>query len=139
MYTDVIFFYFMAQVFKIRQNSELPTLRMSLIDDGKFGYIKTNTYNNAIQNADITFSMKDKRGVMKISKSKANVVLQDGCDCEQNYIIEYKWSKRDTRNKGIFIGWFEITFGDDIYQSDIVFPTGTLIMPIQEELQIHIL
>lgn len=127
----------MAQIFKIRQNSELPTLRMSLINDGKFDFM--DNFNNAIQNADVTFSMRDERGVLKISKAKANIVLSEDCECNDNYIIEYKWTKKDTKYKGIYTAWFEITFGDDIYKNGVDFPSGTLIMPITEELQIHIL
>lgn len=129
----------MAQIFRIKQDSELPTLRMALIDDGKFNFLKTDTYNNAIQNADVTFSMKDERGVLKISKAKANVVLCGDCDCSQSHLLEYKWKKRDTKNKGIFDAWFEITFNDDIYEEGVEYPSGTLIVPIQEELKIHIL
>ena len=128
----------MAQIFRIKQNSELPTLRMELIDDGKYSFLKNETYNNAIQNADITFSMKDERGVLKVSKAKANVICVD-CECSQKCLIEYKWKSRDTKEKGIFNAWFEINFNDDIYQEGIDFPSGLLIMPIQEELKIHII
>ena len=128
----------MAQIFKIKQNSELPTLRMELIDDGKYDFLKNETYNNAIQNADITFSMKDERGVLKVSKAKVDIINVN-CECSQKYLLEYKWKKRDTKEKGIFTAWFEIDFHGDIYQEGIDFPEGKLIMPIQEELKIHIL
>ena len=128
----------MAQIFRIRQNSELPTLRMELVNDGKYDYLKRSTFNYAIQNADIYFNMSDERGVLKISKAPANIVLCKDCTCEENYAIEYKWTKRDTKNKGKYKGWFEIIFGDDIYKEDMEFPKGTLIMPIEEELLIYI-
>ena len=129
----------MAQVFKIRQNSELPTLRMTLVNDGKYDFLKRSVFNNAIQNALVTFSMRDERGVLKISKAKANIVLEDMGDCGEIYLIEYAWKKKDTKTKGIFSAWFEIEFGDDIYQENTEFPSGTLVMPLQEELMIQIL
>ena len=129
----------MAQYFEIRKNSELPSLKMSLINDGKYDYMKKEMFNNAIQNADVTFSMVDENGNLKISKAKANIVLDDdgGCDC--GFSIEYKWNKRDTRENGIFEGFFEINFKNDLYQEGVVYPSGKLIMPIHEKLKIHIL
>lgn len=129
----------MAQIFKIKQNSELPTLRMRLIDDGKYSFLKRDTYNNAIQNASITFSMTDERGVLKISKANAEIVFENNGCCDSSYLIEYKWKKKDTKNKGLFNAWFEINFGDDIFEDGVEYPHGKLIMPIQEELKIHIL
>lgn len=128
----------MAQIFRIRQNSELPTLRMELIEDGHIDFINRNAYNNAIQNADITFSMKNEKGVLKISKAKANIVKPcDDC-CDEPFIIEYVWKKRDTKEVGKYEGWFEITFNDDIYEEGVEYPSGTLIMPIHEPLYIYI-
>ena len=45
----------MAQYFEIKKNSTLPSLRVELIDDGTYDFCRRDMYNNAIQNADITF------------------------------------------------------------------------------------
>lgn len=146
------------QYFYINQNSELPTLRMELINDGKFEFIKNNYFNLAIQNTQsITFSMWDESNNLVISNAPCNLILNDE-SCEDVYIIEYKWKKRDTKKKGQFKGQFKITFNDDlkvsgeefsIYKrktekelefeiSDAKYIEGTLIMPIYEDLTIFI-
>ena len=128
----------MAQYFYINQNSELPTLRMELIDDGRYEFIKTSQFNNAIQNADITFSMWDENEILKISDAPCSIVLSADGGCEDRYIIEYKWNKRDTKKKGQFKGQFKIVFKDDLYESGISYPNGDLIMPIYEDLFIMV-
>ena len=103
----------MAQYFKIKKNSTLPTIRMALSNDGKYDFIKTDMFNNAIQNADITFSMKDENGVLKISKAKANIVPSKNANCVETFLIEYKWNKKDTKTSGVYDAFFEITFKND--------------------------
>ena len=129
----------MAQCFEIKKNSTLPSLRVSLIDDGTYDFCRRDMYNNAIQNADITFSMKDENGVLKISKAKASIVKCCDCDCTESYSIEYKWNKRDTKEAGVFDAFFEINFKSDLYEEGVSYPEGNLIMPIHEQLKIHIL
>lgn len=128
----------MAQIFRINKNSELPTLRMELFNDGSFDFLKHDMFNNAIQNADITFSMKDERDVLRVSKAKAEIVKNDEDCCNDSYLIEYKWKKRDTKESGKYEAWFEIQFHDDIYEEGVEYPNGLLIMPIQEPLYIYI-
>ena len=128
----------MAQIFRIRQNSELPTLRMELINDGHVDFMNRSTFNNAIQNADITFSMKDERGILKVSKAKAEVTqICDEC-CDTPFVIEYKWKKRDTKDVGKFEAWFEIDFHGDMYEDGVEYPEGKLVMPIHEPLHVYI-
>lgn len=129
----------MAQYFEIKKNSTLPSLRVELIDDGTYDFCRRDMYNNAIQNADITFSMKDENGVLKISKAKANIVKCCDCNCTESYSIEYKWNKRDTKEAGVFDAFFEINFKNDLYEEGVSYPEGNLIMPIHEQLKIHIL
>lgn len=126
------------QYFYINQNSVLPTLRMELVNDGRFEFLKAGKFNNAIQNADVTFSMEDEHGVLKISESPCNIVLATEKSCEDRYIIEYKWQPRDTKKKGIFKGQFKIEFGGDLYEEGVSYPEGALIMPIYEDIYIHI-
>lgn len=128
----------MAQYFYINQNSELPSLRMELIYDGQYGYEKVYQYNNAIQNADITFSMEDENGVLKVSNAPCEIYLSQDSGCEERYFIEYKWNKRDTKKKGIFKGTFTIHFKEDISEEGIIYPSGDLIMPIYEDLYIQV-
>ena len=77
------------QIFRICQNSILPTLRVELINDGRYDYLKSYEFNNAIQNADVTFTMVGDNGKIKISKSPATIVLVGENTCEERYIIEY--------------------------------------------------
>lgn len=128
------------QEFYINQNSLNPVLRMELIHDGKYDYKKFNTFNNAIQNADVTFSMKNiENDVIKISKSKADIVLSNNGGCEDKYLLQYSWTKRDVKEKGVYKGWFEISFNEDLYEDGVVYPKGNLIIPIENELMIYIL
>ena len=129
----------MAQYFEIKKNSTLPSLKVELIDDGTYDFCRRDMYNNAIQNADITFSMKDENGVLKISKAKAGIVKCCDCNCTESYSIEYKWNKRDTKEAGVFDAFFEINFKNDLYEEGVSYPEGNLIMPIHEQLKIHIL
>lgn len=128
----------MAQIFRINKDSMLPTLRMELVNDGRYDFLKSHKFNNGIQNASVTFSMKDENDVMKISNADANIYRSNECGCEEKYIIEYIWKKRDTKEKGKFIGWFEITFNGDIYEDGVDYDKGNLIMPIHEELHIYV-
>ena len=129
----------MAQYFEIKKNSTLPSLMVNLIDDGTYDFCRRDIYNNAIQNADITFSMKDENGILKISKAKASIVKCCDCNCTESYSIEYKWNKRDTKEAGVFDAFFEINFKNDLYEEGVLYPEGNLIMPIHEQLKIHIL
>jgi hypothetical protein len=46
--------------------------------------------------------------------------------------------KRDVNEKGTFKGWFEIKFNGDLYEDGIQYPSGNLIVPIEDELIIQI-
>jgi len=123
----------------INQFSMNPPLRIELINDGKYDFMKAYEFNNAIQDADVTFSMRNViDGKLKVSKATANIVLVDQNSCDERYILEYKWKKRDVNEKGQFIGRFEITFNGDIKEEGIEYPKGNLIVPIVEELTIMI-
>ena len=131
------------QYFYINENSVLPKLRLELVYDGRYDFFKSSHFYNAIQNADVTFSMWDEHDVLRISKAPCNVVLADEDTCDERYIIEYKWKQRDVRHKGQFKGRIEITFKDDIYQADkngnpIPYDSGNLIVPIYEDLVVMI-
>ena len=123
----------------INQYSTLPKLRIELINDGRYDYGKSYIFNNAIQNADVTFTMRNvKDDTLKISKAPCSIVLADQDSCDERYIIEYEWKKRDTNEKGEFIGRFDINFKDDIKEEGIKYDKGNLIVPIYEELCIMV-
>lgn len=126
----------MAQQFFITKGSTLPYLRMSVIHDGRHDFRK---FYLAIQNADVTFSMADQAtGIKKISNAKAHVVEKTDDGCEAEFVLEYRWDKRDTNTAGTYIGLFKITFNDDIVMDGMTFPSGELYAPISEDLIITV-
>ena len=126
------------QTFYINKNSVLPKLRMCLAYDGRYEFMKSSHFYAAIQKADVTFSMWDDHDVLKISDAQCNIVLTDQDSCDERYIIEYEWKKRDTKIPGQYRGRFTITFKDDIYELGQQYDGGDLIMPIYEDLTIFI-
>jgi hypothetical protein len=115
--------------FYINKTATLPTLKMELIQDGRNDY---KNFHEKIQNANIFFTMTDVvTGVKRIGKSPATCMLKEvPVDCDEEYYIIYQWSERDTKKAGTYVGKFTIEFLDG---------SGTLIVPIREELMIHIL
>lgn len=123
----------------INQNATLPNLRVELINDGRYDYAKSYMFNNAIQNADVTFTMRRvDDDSLKISKAPCSIILVDQGSCEERYIIEYAWKKRDTNEKGKFIGRFNITFNGDLKEEGVTYDAGELIAPITEELVVFV-
>lgn len=123
----------MAQYFYINKDSVNPTLRVELVNDGKYDFFTSHIFNATLESSDITFSMWDEHDVLKISKEQCNIFISETSGCEPRYIIEYQWKKKDTRKKGTYYGKFEITFGK-IKEEGQDFPEGNLILPIHEEL-----
>lgn len=127
----------MQQQFYIKQNSVLPSLRMQLINDGKSDMSK---FHEAIQNAEITFSMVNiNSGVYKIANGVAYPKRREIDGCKDEYVICYDWKPRDTKEKGIYEGVFTITFSKDLTSEDASYPQGELVMPINEKLIINII
>jgi hypothetical protein len=126
----------MAQYFFLTKNSTLPNLRMEVINDGRNDFRKAYL---ALQAATVTFSMTNmETGVKKIANAKAYVVEKEDTGCEEAYVIEYRWNKRDTDTPGNYIGQFKIKFDDNISIDGMAFPKGELIAPIAEDLIITI-
>lgn len=129
----------MTQEFIINKNSILPVLRMELINDGRYDFLKSDVIDKALQDSTITFSMRNvDTDILKISNAKCNLVLAKDTGCEEKYVIEYKWKERDTKEEGIFKGQFTINFNGNIKEENVDFPQGKLIMPISEDLIIII-
>lgn len=114
--------------FFIKQNSELPVLKMEVINDGRTN--SHRTFTEDLDNASIRFTMKDtKNGFIKILMNNAYITDKKliNPDAPKEYYIYYKWSEKDTKQKGRFLGEFHI-----------VNSTGELISPISEPLYINI-
>lgn len=124
------------QYFYIKSGSTLPQLRMELIDDGRHDFRK---FHESIQNCVITFTMVNvDTNITKVAKAPCYIKLKEDDGCVEKYVICYDWKERDTKEKGTFKGTFELTFGE-IKSDETTYPTGTLNMPIREELTIVIL
>jgi len=120
---------FINMEFFIKQNSELPILKTSVVKDGRTDAWKT--FDADLDNATIRFSMKEQStGIPKIVMNNAFITEknQENPDSPKEYYIFYKWSLRDTRRKGRFIGEFSI-----------INSMGELIAPIRENLYINII
>ena len=115
--------------FFINKNASLPILKLELIQDGRNDFRK---FFEMIQNADIFFSMTDViTGIKKIGKKKTGVALVEPVSCVgEEYYITYQFSEKDTNRAGRYVGQFIIEFLDG---------SGTLLVPIREELFINIL
>ena len=127
----------MAQYFTINKGSELPKLRVELIQDGKTDFHK---FYVALQAADsVLFTMTNlETGIKKIAKAPAEIVYDENSGCEERYLLQYAWKKRDTNEAGTFIGHFHINFNDQVVAEGMVIPKGELIVPIEEDLTIII-
>ena len=115
--------------FFIRQNSELPILKMQVVRDGRTDAYKI--FDTDLDTATIRFSMKNEsNGIHKILMENAYITekIQNNPDAPYEYYIYYKWRKKDTNTKGRFIGEFHI------HNS-----MGKLIAPIRENLYINII
>lgn len=126
------------QHFYINKDATLPKLRMELVNDGRYEYLKSANFNNAIQDADVYFSMWNEHDVLCISKQKCELVLVDEGTCDERYVIEYSWKPRDTRNTGHFKGKITIDFIGDITEKANDYDSGVFIGPIHEDLEICI-
>lgn len=122
----------MAQTFVINKNSTLPNLRMEVVNNGRDNFKK---FFYAIQAADVTFSMTNKdTGIKKIVNSKAYVIEKENESCDEQFVIEYRWNKRDTSESGCYVGQFNIKFDDNIKVDGLTFNRGNMIVPIAEDL-----
>jgi hypothetical protein len=115
--------------FSINKNSTLPVLKLELIQDGRNDFQK---FHEKIQNADIYFTMTDViTGVKRIAKKQTNVIQVEPTNCVgDEFYLAYQFTERDTSVAGRYVGQFEIDFLDG---------SGTLLVPIREELIINIL
>lgn len=122
--------------FFIKQNSELPILKMEIINDGRNNYQK---FQETIQDANITFSMFNvSTGIYKISNAPCYIKRKDTDGCSEEYLICYNWKKRDTKEIGTYEGFFNIHFNGNLTSEYTSYPSGDLIVPIGEKLFITV-
>lgn len=116
--------------FYINKNATLPVLKLELYQDGINNY---SYFFNKLQNADIYFTMTDiKTGIKHISRKIAGLAPKTryvGCTVDE-YFLAYQFSSKDSSRPGTYLAQFTIDFLDG---------SGTLIVPIREELYVHIL
>jgi hypothetical protein len=124
------------QEFYINQNSTLPIIEVSLIQNGRDNF---NNFFEFLQDSNITFSMINvDNGNVKVSNEPCYLKLKKSDSCTEQYNICYQWKKRDTKEKGTYLGIFEITFNGNITSPDFESPNGNLIVPIREKISISI-
>jgi hypothetical protein len=116
--------------FFINKNSTLPVLKLELINDGRNDFHK---FHEMVQNAIIYFTMTDViTGVKRIAKKETGIQLvlpQSDCVGEEFYLI-YQFTEKETSVAGRYAAQFTIEFLDG---------SGTLIVPIREELFVSVL
>lgn len=114
--------------FIINKNSTLPIMKLDVIQDGRNDMSKIY---ELIQNSNVYFSMSELETGVKVIGKKAALILPKESACgNDEYYIGYKFSEKETKKPGVYVGTFTIEFLDG---------SGTLIVPIREELYIHIL
>jgi hypothetical protein len=104
-------------------------LKLELIQDGRNDFQK---FHEKVQNASIYFTMTDViTGVKRIAKKPTGIEQVEPVNCVgDEFYLTYQFTERDSSVSGRYVGQFEIDFLDG---------TGTLIVPIREELFINIL
>jgi hypothetical protein len=119
----------MAQNFFIRKNSNLPLLKLKVINDGRRDF--RNIYDR-LENAAITFSMMDDKGNYKVFNKQGLLLPVDKEICQEDgeYYLGYKFDIKDTNMSGSFKAEFRIDFLDD---------GCSLIVPIREDLYVNVL
>lgn len=119
--------------FYINKNSSLPHLKVKIFTGNEIDF---ESYNKLIKTAKVTFSMKNlSNNVYKIAGKPCDIIAKhvgvDSFSDIYEYYIVYEWSSKDTSKTGTYIAEFNITFKNQ--------PCESLIVPIREELFIHVM
>jgi len=119
--------------FFIKKDSTLPELKYPLIQQVREKY---NITDNMLENVAVTFSMTDAQtGLYRIANVPASLVINYdrlGKPSEEKYTFIYKFTLRDTRKAGRFLGEFKIDFlGEQI-------GCGKLTLPVESQINIVI-
>jgi hypothetical protein len=114
--------------FNIKKNSTLPILKMAVVKDGRNDY---QSFMDFIETSSLFFSMVDSdTGVNKIHMEPAGFVEKTFTDPNTpvEYYIYFKFQKKHLNSVGKFEGQFTLRN-----------ESGTLILPIREQLFINVL
>ena len=118
----------MAQHFFIKKDSTLPILKMKVINDGRFDYKKIF---DRLENAAVTFSMVDEKGVPRVYNQQGLLLSVDNIACpeDEEFYIGYQFKLKDTKKVGCYKAEFKLDFLDD---------GASLIVPIREDLFVNV-
>lgn len=118
----------MAQHFFIKKDSTLPIIKMKVVNDGRFDYKKIF---DRIENAAVTFSMVDEKGIPRVFNQQGLLISVDKVSCPENeeFYIGYQFKAKDTKKNGCYKAEFRLDFLDD---------GASLIVPIREELFVNV-
>jgi hypothetical protein len=119
--------------FFIRQGASDPILKMKMIDDGKND---KSSFNDILENADITFDMIDvKTDMPSILGATCNITTRTKKynQTTDEYYITYRFTEAQTSEVGKFEGKITVQFNDTDGN-----PTYKLILPVKEKLFINI-
>ena len=120
--------------FFIRQGASDPILKMRLIDDGKND---KSSFNDLLENSDITFEMYDHKTEEPIILNGAALLTTRTKKYNQTtdeYYITYRFTEGQTSKPGKYEGKFIVQFLDTNSN-----PTTKLITPVKEKLFINII
>lgn len=111
--------------FFIKKGSTYPQLVLELI---KTNFTDSEHFFEYLANAEVKFSMRDiDTGIYKLINAEAECIPDVGNDGE--YLLVYPFKMKDVNKKGSFIGEFNIIYNEG----------GNLIIPIKEQLTIHVI
>ena len=109
--------------FFIKKDSTLPELKYPLIQQVREKY---NITDDMLENVAVTFSMTDAQtGLYRIANVPASFVINYdrlGKPSEEKYTFLYRFTLRDTRKAGRFLGEFKIDFIQPISCGKITLP-----------------
>ena len=119
----------MAQHFFIKKDSTLPILKMRVINDGRYDYKRIF---DRIENAAVTFSMVDEKGVPRVYNQQGLLfsVEKEVCPEDEEFYIGYQFKLKDTKKVGCYKAEFKLDFLDD---------GASLIVPIREDLFVNVI
>jgi hypothetical protein len=115
--------------FFIKKDSTLPELKYPLIQQVMEMY---NITDDMLENVAVTFSMIDAQtGLYRIANAPASLVISNDrpdSPAEEKYTFIYRFTLRNTKKAGRFLGEFKIDFlGDQIGCGKITLPVDAQI------------
>lgn len=101
---------------------------MKVVNDGRYDYKKIF---DRIENAAVTFSMVDEKGIPRVFNQQGLLISVDKIACpeDEEFYIGYQFKAKDTKKNGCYKAEFRLDFLDD---------GATLIVPIREDLYVNV-